>query len=51
MGEVTLTDIKYLAPVGVPGPLELAFWADYVVRLLSIPRVLLLIDEVHPSGS
>jgi len=30
MGEVTLTDIKYLSPVGVSDPLSLAFWADYV---------------------
>jgi len=30
MGEVTLTDVKYLSPVGVPDPLSLAFWADYV---------------------
>jgi len=30
MGEVTLTDVKYLSPVGVGDPLSLAFWADYV---------------------
>jgi len=29
-GALTITDVKYLSPVGAPDPLTLEFWADYV---------------------
>jgi len=48
MGEVTLTDVKYLNPVGVAGPLELAFWADYVVR---VTLTLSLLSTKHPDSN